>query len=198
MDQAGLAEGKKNAKRLNTWIAFLDESGFLMAPLVRRTWNPRGRTPILYESGRHRRKVSAIAALCVSPRRDDVRLYFRLHPDANIHGVEVVGFLRLLVRQLGAICLIWDRLQAHRARLTQDYLCHTPAIHPTYFPGYAPELNPMEYGWCWLKTKPMTNLACLDLDTLTTATRHHGRSLQHKEDLLRSFIRHSRLPLRLK
>jgi hypothetical protein len=142
VDQARLAEGKKNARRLRAWIAFLDESGFLMAPLVRRRWSPAGRTPILYQSGRHHRKVSASAALCVSPCRTRVRLYFRLHPDANIHGEEVVGFLQALVRQLGAVCLVWDHLQAHRARLTQDCLARTPIIHPTYFPSYAPELNP--------------------------------------------------------
>jgi len=177
---------------------FLDESGFLMAPLVRRSWSRRGQTPVLNQSGRHHRKVSAIAALCVAPARNRVRLYFRLYLDANIVGEDVVGFLRLLRRQIGTFCLLWDHLQAHRARLTQEFLQNTPAIHPAYFPSYAPELNPMEYGWCWLKTKPMANLACLDLDTLALTTRHYGRSLQHRQTLLRSFIRHSPLSLRLK
>ena len=58
---------------------FLDESGVLMAPLVRRSWAPAGQTPVLYQRGAHHRKVSVIAALCVSPERDQLRFYFRLH-----------------------------------------------------------------------------------------------------------------------
>lgn len=62
-----------------------------MAPLLRRTWSRCGQTPILYQRGRSLQKVSAIAALRVSPKRDCVRMYFRLHPDANIHGEEVIA-----------------------------------------------------------------------------------------------------------
>lgn len=183
---------------MNAWLVFLDEAGFLMAPLVRRSWNPRGQTPVLHQSGRHHRKVSAIAALCVAPARNRVCLYFRLHPDANIDGERVIEFLRLLRDQLGGFCLLWDHLQAHRAHLTQEFLRDTSGIHPTYFPSYAPELNPMEYGWGWLKTKPMANLACYDLDTLAAVTRRHGRSLQRQHRLLCSFIDHSPLSLRLR
>lgn len=168
-----------------------------MAPLLRRTWSRCGQTPILYQRGRSLQKVSAIAALCVSPHRDQVRMYFRLHPDANVHGEDVIAFLQALKRHLGTVCLVWDHLQAHRARLTQGFLDQTPAIHQTYFPSYAPELNPVEYGWSWLKTNPMSNLACPDLSTLTHLTRRHGRRLQRQEDLLRSFIHHSPLSLRL-
>lgn len=40
-----MAEDKKNASRLGAALVFLDESGLLMAPLVRRTWAPCGQTP---------------------------------------------------------------------------------------------------------------------------------------------------------
>lgn len=198
MGQARLVPGKKNAHRLRAWIAFLDECGFLMAPLVRRSGSPCGETPVLHQSGRHHRKVSAIAAICVSPDREHARLYFRLYPDENINAERVIAFLQQLLRHLGCVCLVWDHLQAHRARLTQDFLRDTPDIRPTYFPSYAPELNPMEYGWSWLKTNPLANLACLSLDTLAETARRHSRSLQHQQVLLRSFIQHSPLPLRLK
>lgn len=49
-------------------IAFLDETGFLLLPPVRKTWAPRGQTPVL----RHwtcRDKLSAITALTVSQHR---------------------------------------------------------------------------------------------------------------------------------
>jgi transposase len=169
-----------------------------MAPLVRRSWSPRGQTPIVHQSGRHHRKVSAIAALCVAPSRDDVRLYFRLYPDQNISAELVIAFLQHLWLHLGGVCLLWDGLNAHRARLTHAFLQQLPDIHPTYFPPYAPELNPVEYAWSWLKRNPLSNLACLDLGTLARTARRHTRSLQYQQPLLRSFIHHSPLSFRLR
>ena len=83
----------------------------MMAPLMRRTWNPRGETPLLHHCGGTHRKVSVIGALCVPPERDDVRLYFRLHPNANINTERVVRFLDQLLVQVDApIVLIWETM----------------------------------------------------------------------------------------
>jgi hypothetical protein len=58
-----MAPGKKNAARLKAALVFIDESGFLMAPYVRRSWAPKGATPVLYQCGRSHQKVSDQAAL---------------------------------------------------------------------------------------------------------------------------------------
>jgi hypothetical protein len=55
----------------------------------------------------------------------------------------------------------------------------------------------MKYGWSWLKNNPLSNLPTFDLDSLTASTRRHGRLLQRQPELLRSFVQHSPLPLRL-
>jgi transposase len=55
-----------------------------------------------------------------------------------------------------------------------------------YFPPYAPELNPVEYVWGYLKTNPLANLACPEVSVLAATGRRHARSLQHKPGLLRS------------
>ncbi len=67
-------------------MVFIDESGLLLLPVGRRAWAPRGRTPVLWHIGRHRRKVSVIAALCVSPERRAVRLYFQLLVEKNFNA----------------------------------------------------------------------------------------------------------------
>ena len=171
----------------------------MMAPLLRRTWSRRGETPWLHHCGGTHRKVTAIGALCVAPDRHDVRLYFRLHPNANINSERVVDFLGQLLPQLGApLVLLWDRLNAHRAFLVQDFLAAHPQLRTEFFPPYAPELNPIEYVWSYLKLNPLANLAFFDLDQLTATARRHGRSLQRQPLLLRSFLRHSPLSLRLR
>jgi len=169
-----------------------------MAPLVRRSWAPVGQTPVLIQRGAHHRKISAIAALCVSPQRDGVHLFFRLHP-TDIAALQVIAFLRALDGELAAPwVLLWDRLNAHRARLTRDFLQDRYRIHPVFFPAYAPELNPVEYAWNWLKHNPLANLARCDLDSLAADARRSARGLQHRPVLLRSFLQHSPLFLRLR
>lgn len=177
---------------------FIDESGLLMAPLVRRSWSPCGCTPILRQRTRFHRKISIIGALCVTPERDAVQLFFRLHA-ANINAALVVQFLRQLDRQLAApAILIWDRLQAHRACKVKDFIAEHPHLRTEFLPAYAPELNPIEYFWGYLKFNPLANLACLDLDRLADSTRNAARSVQRNHSLLYSFILHTPLSLRLK
>lgn len=170
-----------------------------MAPLVRRSWAPRGDTPVLSQRTRSHRKVSAIAALLVSPERNRVSLFFRLLPDANFNAVNVRSFLNQLGRQIKTTAIIlWDRFLPHRAKRTQSFFSNTPKFHAQFFPPYAPELNPVEYLWSWLKRNPLANFAPDSLEELALNARKGGRSVQRKQTLLRSFVVHSPLSLRLK
>jgi hypothetical protein len=128
----------KRARRLNAWLVFLNESGFLMVPLVCRGWSPPGQARLLLQRGEHHQKVSVIAVLCLRGRGRGV--YFRLHPNADIHTQQVISFLRHMDRELnGPWLLPWDRLNAHRARRTAQFLASRsyprliscPPTHPT-------------------------------------------------------------------
>jgi hypothetical protein len=199
MGEEELAPDQKKTARMKAWLVFLDESGFLMSPVVRRGWRPKNSPSILLQRTRSHKKVSAIAALCIPPARDGVRLTFRLHPDHNIDSLRVTRFLQHLERHLpGTIVLLWDGLHAHRSLLTRAFLADHPRIHVFPFPAYAPELNPVEYLWAYLKLNPLANLALMEVPTLADATRRAGRSVQHRPGLLRSFLAHSPLSLRLK
>src|SRR6267143_5391098 len=66
-----------------------------------------------------------------------------------------------------------------------------PQAH--FLPAYAPDLNPIEYAWCYLKMKSLANSPHFDLPALTHTTRRQTRSLQRKPDLLGSFLSHSPL-----
>lgn len=152
---------------------------------------------MLWHIGRHRRKVSVIAALCVSPERRTVRLYFQLLVEKNFDAEAVLAFSKHLHRQLHApMVFVWDRSNTHRTAAIRDFLARAGSCH-VHFPSYAPELNPVEYAWSYLKTKPLANLACPDVDELAIVGRRHARSIQRQPKLLRSFIDHSPLSLRL-
>lgn len=162
----------------------------MMAPLVRRTWAPKGNTPILYQKTRSYRKVSAIAALTLPPLYHRVGLYFSLRRDANITTPHVLRFLQALLRQLQRpMIILWDRLQAHRAVAVRLWLRKHPVIHTDFFPPYAPELNPVEPLWAYLKGNPLSNWAPKDLRELAATTRYHTGRLRKNRSLLRSFLR---------
>jgi transposase len=63
----------QNAAARNAHIAFVDETGFMLAPLVRRTYAPRGQTPTYRVADKHGR-ISVIGAILVSPGRTHPRL----------------------------------------------------------------------------------------------------------------------------
>ena len=160
-----------------------------MAPLVRRSWAPRGQTPILYQRTRSYQKVSVIAALSVSPQRRRVGLYFSLRPNANVRAAWLRAFLADLAAHLRhPLLVVWDRLPGHRAQSVQQFFQRRPNRHSAFLPPYAPELNPVEHFWAYLKHNPLANLAAPDALTLTHIARRHAKRIQRRQALLRSFI----------
>ncbi len=168
-----------------------------MAPLVRRTWAPRGQTPILLQRTRSRDKVSMVATLTVSPRRRRMGLYAALLVNANVNAERLVEYLRALLRhQRGPLILIWDRLNVHRASSVQALLRRHPRLQTEHLPAYAPELNPVEGVWSYLKLNPLANHAPAGALELARTALGHTRRVARRPSLLRSFVHASGLPLR--
>jgi transposase len=187
-----VAPGKKNAARLGAHLAFLDESGFLLIPSVRKTWAPRGQTPLLRFWQRHD-KISVISAVSVSPRRRHLGLYYQLHL-ANIHHAEVCTFLRHLLRHLrGPVVVLWDNGRIHRGQVIRDFCRAFPRLHVAFFPAYAPELNPDESVWHRAKAA-LANGRPDDLTVLATHLRASLTRLRHSQRALRGCITQSDLP----
>lgn len=168
----------------------------MSAPVVRRTWAPRGQTPILRRVGRYHTKVSIIGAICGKPGKpESVRAYFRLHPGRNLDGASCREFLRQLLGNVkGPVIVVWDRLNAHRGAKVKAFAAKQNG-HLTlrYFPPYAPELNPIETAWAYLKAKILANHAPADEDELFRSATSGICRTRRSRQLLCSFIRHSGL-----
>ncbi len=172
----------------------------MLTPLVRRTFAPRGKTPIQKCWARHDR-ISAISALTVSPRRNRLGLYFKLLDDnRNAKADDVVDFLRLLDRQLQRpLAIIWDRINIHDgAKQVKAFLRRHKKIKTHQLPAYAPELNPDEGVWNHTKYARLANFAPADKDDLRRTILYELKRLRRRTDLLASFVRHTRLPMALK
>jgi transposase len=187
-----MAARKKNAARLGAYLVFVDESGFLLIPTVLRTWAPRGRTPI--HRHRYRRdKASVISGISLSPRRQRLSLFYRLHL-TNIGQIEVCQFLRLLLRHLpGHVIVLFDNSSTHKGDPLRQLCQRHPRLHVEHFPSYAPELNPDEGVWTLAK-RTLANSQPDDILELVVEVTQTMDELAESRPKLRACIEHSGLP----
>ena len=72
------------------------------------------------------------------------------------NGLIGINSKELRTHGRGKLILIIDRLPAHRAKTTIQFLkTQRDWLTIEWFPGYAPELNPVEYLWAALKRKDL-------------------------------------------
>jgi transposase len=202
-DEEGIKRWKRDvfpdillaAAQRKAHVVFLEESGFMLTPTVRRTWAPQGKTPLLSCWDR-RDRLSAISGITVSPQRARLNFYFTLLPDnANVTAADVVAFLRRLKAQLGGpFTVIWDGSPVHsRATVVKAYLAQHQEIVAETLPGYAPELNPDEGVWGWTKYGRLANLAAANTRELRRRIQEEFRVLRADRQLLDSFMQEADL-----
>jgi transposase len=177
-------------------VAFLDESGFMLQPLVRRTLAPRGQRVIMRCSASHDR-VSAISCVTLSPQAMRVGLYSWPYGNRNIHGEEVIEFLKYLTGKVpGEWTVVWDGNNIHsRSKVVKVWLAGHPKVVAETFPSYDPDANPDEWVWSWAKYGKMCNLCPADVEELFECVLDALEELQHQPTLLASFVMDAGVPL---
>ena len=76
-------------------------------------------------------------------------------------------------------------MKAHRRHLVRDYLDGLAGhIQITYLPPYAPDLNPVEYRWAWLKRQALANYCPTDLAELHITARNKLKRAQKRPSII--------------
>ena len=179
-----MARARKKARREDRTIVFIDEAGFYLLAASVMTYAPKGQTPVL-RVPLTRDHISVISA--ITP---DGKLYIHMQ-DKAFKGETIVSFLKHVLRHIaGKLLIIWDGLPAHRGQAIKDFLRAGAAkrIHFEQLPGYAPDLNPAEGIWQYLKYVEMKNLCCHTMPELRDELRKSIARLRHKTDIIRSCI----------
>jgi transposase len=186
----------RQAWRRGAHIAFLDESGFMLMPLVRRTLARRGQRVFLHCSAKHDR-ISAISCVTLSPQALRVGLYFWLLLNENFHGEEVVDFLKYLTHQVpGEWTVVWDRNKIHStSKVVKAWLAHHPRVVVEDFPSHDPDADPDEWVWSWAKYGQLCNLCPADVEELFEVVWNALYELKHQPCLLASFVMDAGVPL---
>ncbi len=121
-----------------------------------------GQTPVL------RHKLTRDHLSVISAVSAEGELYLQVRETA-FDSLGIIGFLEQLQAQVeGPLVLVWDGAPIHRSKAIKQYLVEGAAarIRLERLPGYAPELNPDEGIWQYLKHVEMKNLCCEDMPHL--------------------------------
>ena len=137
---------KKRAKRRGAALFFLDEAGVRSDQVLGRTWGLKGKTPEVPTSGQ-RQSINAISAVSATGA-----FWYELSTE-RLNATKFVELLRRFMKgRVQPVFLVLDGHPAHRARIVHEYVQSLNGRLELHFlPGYAPELNPDEFVWNYLK-----------------------------------------------
>lgn len=174
----------RHAQRKQATILFLDETGVHEDGPIGTTWGERGTRPVVRVTGT-RRRVNVISA--ISPRG---RLWFRCYK-GNLTAATFIEFLDALLHDVAApLVLVLDRHPAHVAASTRRWLLeHYREILVVHLPTYAPDMNPDEHVWGYLKGMFRRDPVHRGEDFVPAVDRAMQR-IAEDEDLVRSFFDH--------
>lgn len=177
-------------------VVFVDEAGFRLQPTVRRSYSPRGQTPVLRVADPHAR-ISVIGGIVVRPRSDRVGMvYGMLADNLNYRWPAIAAFVRTLRSTVSRpVTVVWDRIAIHDCPALDAELAKDPGVAAELLPAYAPELNPADGIWRHIKHDRIPNYAPPDLGELRQTVAAELDRLRKRPDLLRGFVRFTKLPV---
>ncbi len=174
----------RSAKRQQAILAFLDESGVHEDAPIGTTWGEKGTRPVARVTG-GRARVNVISAITTRGQ-----LWFRCFR-GPLTAARFIEFLRDLLHDVrGKIHLVLDKHPAHVAAATRRFLAekrHRIEVH--HLPGYAPDLNPDEHVWSYLKGM-FRHEPLQDDETLGAAVAAAMNDIRADRKLVRSFFGH--------
>ena len=139
---------------------------------------PRGQTPVLHFH-LNWKTLSVMAGIRWW------NFYFKLFPGA-IKAPQIIEFPQHLMRHLHRpLRVIWDGLPGHRSAAVRDFVAaQGHRLTRESLPGYAPELNPVEHIWGYLKEHELPNLCPRQLWQRSAAARQALRRMRRRPTLV--------------
>lgn len=191
MARREVARDQKKVELEQRTLVFVDESAFYLLPATVRTYAPKGETPVL------RAPCSYTHLSVISGITPQGKLLVHVH-ERSIRGEQVVDFLHHLLRHIpGKLTVVWDGASIHRCKAVKGFLASGGAkrVHLERLPGYAPDLNPDEGIWHYLKYVELRNVVCADLDELRYELRLATARVRLKPEVIPGCIAQAGLVL---
>jgi len=174
---------KKRAKRLGAKIFFLDEAGFQSDPPLGRTYGLKGKTPVVTTSGQ-RQSLNVISA--VNARGQ----FWAATYSGKLNAESFVVFLQNFMHcQRGKVLLVVDGHPAHKAKSVQSYAQSLKGrLELHLLPPYAPDLNPDEFVWSYMKANGVSKKPLKQNESLQKRIEEDLNKVKNNRKLVRSFF----------
>lgn len=126
-----------------------------------------------------------------TPKGNNPRLFFHLQP-GSMDRYDFLKFLKNIKTEMQGkkLLLIWDRLPAHRSKIVTEYIKSQKSwLRAEYYPGYAPELSPVEFMWSAMKGRDLSHIPPKGLKHLKKLIRKSVRRIRADKQLLKGFLK---------
>ena len=174
---------KQRAKRLGAKIFFQDEAGFQSDAPLGRTYGLKGKTPVVKTSGQ-RQSLNVISA--VNARGEFWAATYTSKLNAELFVVFLKSFMQC---QTGKVFLVVDGHPAHKATLVKNYVQSLKGRLELHFlPPYAPDLNPDEFVWSYMKTNGVSKKPLKQNESLLKRIEEDLKAVHKNRKLVRSFF----------
>jgi transposase len=179
---------RREAQQRGAEIIFWDEAGYRLDDQVGRSWGERGSTPVVTVTGKRGRTNSAVA---MSPQGAFWYEEFRENLDSS-KFCEILD--RFMSTRRRPVVLIMDRHPAHVSKLSTEHTdSYGKKLHVELLPGYAPELNPVEYVNHYAKAEGPRKRLPKDKNELSEVVNSVLGSLKGAFAKVRNFFKHPEL-----
>ena len=175
---------KAHCRRWQAMLYFQDEAGISLTPVMGKTWAPKGKTPIVKVTGKR-------GGLCVTSAISPAgKMIFRIEKK-RVNADKHIEFLEQMLKQhpRRKIIVIEDRAPAHRANKIKEFVeMHKKRLAVYLLPPYAPELNPDEHVWEYLKAYKLKAHQAQDTKELRKLVKRKMQGIQQKKKVINSFF----------
>ena len=176
---------ERRAKQEKAEIYWGDETGIQTGANVEKGYSPKGKTPVVRQTGRKER-INMMSAIT---NQGKVRFMFYKE---TMNSKRLITFMTRLIKDAGRkVYLILDNLKVHHSAAVTEWLeKHKEKIEVFYLPSYSPELNPDEYLNNSLKGRVHSGERANNAKHLETKARKHMRHLQSNRSKVKKFFDH--------
>ena len=175
---------EEHRRRWQAMLYFQDESGISLTPVLGRTWAPKGKTPKVLVTGK---RGGFCVTSAISPAG---KLIFRIEKK-KVNADKHIEFLKKIMNQHQnrKIIVIEDSAPVHKAKKVDKFVEQNKKRLAVYrLPSYAPELNPTEHVWAYLKAHELKTHQAQNTDELKHLTKRKMQSIQRRKELIHSFF----------
>ena len=171
------------AKRSAADIYFWDESGFRADTVHGKTWAAKGKTPVIARPGQ-RQSISAASAVNAKGG-----FWFATYQGALNAELFIELLKRMMKGRKNPVHLVVDGLPAHKKLNVRQYIESTNGkLTMHVLPGYAPDLNPDELVWSYVKRTGVARNPLRAGEKLEIRIDGQLREMQKNRRLVRSFF----------